>query len=60
MLKSSTERLAWTSESKTGMFQAFRHRHRRPREGDDPIMYNYFDKTAGFDTRSHAADLLER
>ena len=59
MLNSSTERLAWTSDSHTGMFNAFKHRHRRPREGDDPIMYNYYRKTVGFVTRSYAADLME-
>ena len=61
MLKmySSTERLAWTSDSHTGMFAAHRHRHRRPREGDAPIMYNYYDKTVGFATRAQAADLME-
>jgi hypothetical protein len=61
MLKmySNTERLAWTSESSTGMFNAWKHRHRRPREGDDPIMYNYYGRTVGFATRSQAADLLE-
>ena len=60
MLKSSTERPSWTSESSTGMFNAFHHKHRRPREGDDCIQKNYYDKTVGFATRSQAADLLER
>lgn len=59
MLKSSTERVAWTSDMHTGMFNAFKHRQRRPREGDDPIMYNYYSKTLGFATRSQCADLME-
>ena len=59
MLKESTERLAWTSDSHTGMFNAFKHRQCRPRESDDCIMRDYYCKTVGFDTRSHAADLFE-
>lgn len=59
MLKSSTERPSWTSCSHTGMFNAFKHRHRRPREGDDCIIYDYYNKTVGFDTRNHAAEIME-
>jgi hypothetical protein len=59
MLKSSTERVAWTSDSHTGMFNAWKHRQRRPREGEDSIMYDYYSKTVGFATRAQAADLME-
>ena len=60
MLKSSTERVAWTSEEKTGMFNSWKHKHRRPRNGDDCIQRNYYGNTMGFGTRFQAAELYEK
>lgn len=63
MLKSSCDRPAWTSESKTGQFFAWKHKHIRPRsqEGNDPgpIFYNFYSRTLGFSNRQHAVDIME-
>lgn len=59
MLKASVDRVSWTSDSHTGMFQAFRHKQRRPREGDECIQKNYFGHTVGFATRADAVRFME-
>ena len=60
MLKSSTERPAWVSDSERGMFNSWKHKHRHPRNDDDCIQRNYYGHTMGFSTRSHAAELMEK
>lgn len=51
---SNVQRPAWTSESSTGMFNAFKHRHRR-----SEIELHHYGRTLGFNTRREAADLVE-
>ena len=48
MLTDSIDRPAWTGEPETGNFQAFNHRHIRPREGGDPILFGFYEKRKGF------------
>lgn len=44
--RASLNRPAWTSESKTGMFHAYRHLHVAKK--DHPIVEDHFVKTKGF------------
>lgn len=61
MLNESVDRPAWTSTTETGLFQAFRHRHRRPNNGDeDCIERFFFGHSEGFQNRSQAAELREK
>jgi len=59
MLRSSTERPAWTSTDKTGLFNAYKHRHRPDRNIDDCVQRNFYGHTTGFSNRTHAAELME-
>lgn len=43
--RASLNRPSWTSESSTGMWQAFRHLHLGRR--NVPIVRNFFDKARG-------------
>jgi len=59
MLNESTERVAWTSDTHTGMFEAHKHRQRKPRDGDDSVEMHFYGKTEGFASRSQATELRE-
>lgn len=59
MLQSSIDRPAWVSDSERGMFHSYKHRHRRPRIGDDCIQRNYYGNTCGFATRADAVRFME-
>lgn len=43
--RASLNRPAWSSESSTGLWNAYRHLHTM--RGREPIVKNYFDKTRG-------------
>jgi hypothetical protein len=61
MLNESADRPAWTSTPETGLFHAFRHRHRRPNnDSEDCIEYFFYGHTMGLQTRQQAVEAMER
>jgi len=59
MLNESVDRPAWVSDTERGMFHAYKHRHRNPRNCQDSIERFFFGHTEGFSNRSQAAELRE-
>ena len=45
--RASLDRPAWTSEQKTGMFEAYKHLHSVHWRRDDCIVRDYFVKSKG-------------
>lgn len=57
MLQNSTERPAWSSENNTGNLAAFNHRHKRPRDGSDCVIRNFYRNTKGFHCKAALREL---